>query len=96
VDNYYPALFLWYDLGMRQMASVDMLLNSKDEPGVKITASNDFMELEPIQRVSLLVAAVQLCGVAISAIITDNPDDELDIRELLESVEIRPLEHDLN
>ena len=87
---------LCYGFKMREMASVEMLLNQNDQPGVRISATDEFMELLPIQRVGLLIAAIQLCGVAISAVVSDNPDDEIEIRELLESVAISPMQQDLN
>lgn len=88
--------FSWYDRGMKIVAIVEMLINDKGQPGVRITADNEFNDLYPIERVGLLVAAVQLCGAAISAIVAENPDDESDIRELLDTVSIYPEDQALN
>jgi len=96
VERAFLGLNLCYGTGMRAVASVQMLITDKDNPGVRISASDEFMEMPAVQRVSLLVAAVQLCGAAIGAIVGDNPDEEIEIRELLEAVAIQPEDQALN
>jgi hypothetical protein len=78
------------------LATVELLLNDSNQPGVRIAAQDEFLDMTPIERVGLLVAAVQLCGAAISAIAADNPDDQDEIRDILESVSIHPEDQALN
>ena len=72
-----------------------MLMSGK-QSGVRISAADAFLDLTSVERVALLVASIQLCGAAISAIITDNPDDEEDIKELLNVLSIHPEDQALN
>lgn len=81
---------------MITVAVVEMLINDKNQPGVRIAAMDEFMEMSPVDRVGLLVAAVQLCGAAITAIASDNPDYEEEITEIMESISIQPEDQALN
>lgn len=73
-----------------------MLILDNGLPGVALSASDEFLSLTPIERVSLLIAVVQLCGTAMAAIAVDHPEDELDIKELMEMVAIQPENKALN
>jgi uncharacterized protein Yka (UPF0111/DUF47 family) len=65
-----------------------MLELASGAPGVKLEASPEFMGLEPIERATLLNAALQLCTAAINAVIDDNPDDAEDIMDRIGTMEI--------
>lgn len=73
---------------MRDLALIRMLELASGAPGVKLEASSEFMELEPIERATLLNAALQLCAAAINAVIDDNPDDAEDIMDRIGAMEI--------
>jgi len=88
--------FLCYDLWMITVAVVEMLINDKKQPGVRIAAMDEFMDMSPVERVGLLVAAVQLCGAAITAIAADNPEYDEEITEVMESLSIEPEDKALN
>lgn len=73
------------------LARIDILrLTSEAAPGVKLTALQEFMDLSPMQRAAMIGAVIHLCGAAIEAIISDNPDDAETIREMLEHLSIEP------
>lgn len=77
--------------GAEILARIDILrLNSETAPGVKLTALQEFMDMTPVQRAVMIGAVVQLCGAAIDAIISDNPDDADVIREVLDNLSIEP------
>lgn len=77
--------------GAEILARIDILkLSSDAAPGVKLTALQEFMDLTPIQRVVMMGAVIHLCGAAIDAIISDNPDDAGEIRAVLEHLSIEP------
>jgi hypothetical protein len=67
-----------------------MILTAQGNPGVQLEAEEDFMELEPLERATLLNAAVHLCVAAINAIADDYPEDAEDIMERLEEMSIAP------
>lgn len=73
---------------MKDLALVRMLELPSGAPGVKLEASPEFMGLEPIERATLLNAALQLCAAAINAVIDDNPDDADDIMDRIGAMEI--------
>lgn len=75
---------------MRDLAVIRMLELPSGLPGVKLEASPAFMELEPIERVTLINAALQLCAAAMNAIIEDNPDDADEIMDRIGAMEIEP------
>lgn len=77
--------------GAEILARIDILrLTSEAAPGVKLTALQEFMDMTPVQRAVMIGAVVQLCGAAIDAIISDNPDDAEVIREVLDNLSIEP------
>lgn len=75
---------------MRDLAVIRMILTSHGHPGVQLEAEEAFMELEPLDRATLLNAAVHLCVAAINAIADDHPDDAEAIMERLEEMSIAP------
>lgn len=81
---------------MEKVASVDMLVEKNGRLGVQMMASDAFTDLTPVDRIGLLVAVIQLCGVGVSAIIADHPDDEAEISELLHRLSIDPEDQALN
>lgn len=77
--------------GAEILARIDILRLSGDTaPGVKLTALQEFMDMTPVQRAVMIGAVIQLCGAAIDAIISDNPDDAGVIREVLDNLSIEP------
>ena len=77
--------------GAEILARIDILrLSSDTAPGVMLTALQEFMDMTPVQRAVMIGAVVQLCGAAIDAIISDNPDDAEVIREVLDNLSIEP------
>ena len=77
--------------GAEILARIDILkLSSDAAPGVKLTALQEFMDLTPLQRAVMMGAVIHLCGAAIDAIISDNPDEAGEIREVLEHLSIEP------
>lgn len=67
-----------------------MLITDRGNPGVKINASDEFLSLPPVERVGLIMAAIKLCSAAVTAIILDCPDDEEEIKDLIQAVDIEP------
>lgn len=88
--------FPCYTGGMKTVATVEMIVTDKDLPGVRIQATEEFLDMEPIERVSLLIAAVKLCGAAISAVVADNPEYESEIWEYLDVATLHPDDQALN
>lgn len=78
------------------LARIDMMQLLNGEPGVKLTVEKAFMDLDPVDRCTLLAAAVDLCEMAISAICTDNPDRLDEIMERLAAMSIEPSLQRLN
>ena len=77
--------------GAEVLARIDILrLGSDMVPGVKLTALQEFMDMTPLQRAVMIGAVIHLCGAAIDAIISDNPDDAGEIREVLDALIIEP------
>lgn len=77
--------------GAEILARIDILkLSSDAAPGVKLTALQEFMDMTPMQRAAMMGAVIHLCGAAIDAIISDNPDDAGEIRAVLEHLSIEP------
>jgi hypothetical protein len=73
------------------LARIDILrLASEAAPGVKLTAFQEFVDMTPLQRAAMIGAVIHLCGAAIDAIISDNPDDAEIIRAMLEHLSIEP------
>lgn len=75
---------------MKEVASISMLILSNGEPGVKLSASPEFTEATAAQRVTLLCAAIQLCGAAVAALYNDHPDEMDEIAEVMENMAIAP------
>ena len=73
---------------MKRYAIIKMMQTQAGMPGVKLEAEQAFMDLEPIERATLLNAASHLCDMAISAILEDYPDEADEILERLEMMEI--------
>lgn len=68
---------------MKKYAVINLMQTNEGKPGVKIEAEPAFMDLEPIERATLMNAALHLCVMAINAILDDNPDDADEIMERL-------------
>jgi len=73
---------------LKELASIRMMQLANGQPGVKLESTKEFMDLEPIDRATLINAALQLCVMAINAIADDHPEDADDIMERLESMVI--------
>lgn len=77
--------------GAEVLARIDILrLGSDMVPGVKLTALQEFMDMTPLQRAVMIGAVIHLCGAAIDAIISDNPNYAGEIREVLDALIIEP------
>lgn len=81
---------------MREVANISMMILPNGDPGVKISAEPDFLDMSPLARVTLLIAAVHLCGAAIVAICEDNPDEAMDIEEMMDCMSIIPSANSVN
>lgn len=81
---------------MREVASIAMLILGNGDPGVRLSAGDDFMDLGPSARVALLMAVVQLCGAAMVSICADNPDEGIDLEEIMEAMTISPSSQGIN
>lgn len=75
---------------MQEMAVIRMLMLDNGAPGVQLHSDKAFMELEPIERATLLNAALHLCVAAINAIADDHPEDAEEIMDRLEEMSISP------
>lgn len=75
---------------MQEVAVIRMMMMPDGSPGVQLKAEDGFMDLEPIDRATLLNAALHLCVAAINAIADDNPDEADEIMDRLESMSIHP------
>lgn len=78
------------DTAVKEVASISLIILPDGKPGVKINAGPDFVEAGTLEKVSLLCAAIQLCGAAISAIYNDNPGEVEAIADLMASMTIMP------
>lgn len=95
--SHWWGLVLCYALRMmRDVATITLMLTESDDPGVSISAKREFVDMEPLEQITLLIAAVKLCGSAITAIITDNPDEDIDLEEMMENMDIRVSDRELN
>ena len=81
---------------MQEVATIGLLVLRDDEPGVRLSAGDEFMALSPVARISLLMAAIQLCGAAIGAICDDNPNESIDLMEMMDAMSINPSDHTMN
>lgn len=75
---------------MQEMAVIRMLMLDNGSPGVQLHSEQAFMKLEPIERATLLNAALHLCVAAINAIAEDHPEDAEEIMDRLEEMSISP------
>lgn len=73
---------------MQEMAVIRMLMLDNGNPGVQLHTEKAFMALEPIERATLLNAALHLCVAAINAIADDHPDEAEEIMDRLEEMSI--------
>lgn len=78
------------------VATIEVLKLSSGQPGVRLSASEEFMEVSPVDRAILIAAVIQVCGAAIEAICHDHPNDQDEIREKLSAVMIEPQTRHLN
>ena len=76
---------------MKEMAAIRMLMLDGGNPGVQLHTEKAFMDLKPIDRATLLNAALHLCVAAINAIAEDHPDDADDIMDRLEEMSIEAM-----
>lgn len=81
---------------MKEVATIGLLILPGGEPGVRFNGGDGLMDVPPITRVALLIAAIQLCGAAITAICDDHPDDFLDIESMMDAITIMPSSQALN
>lgn len=75
---------------LQEVAVIRMFSLADGSPGVRLETEPDFMKMEPIDRATLLNAALHLCVTAINAIADDHPDDADDIMERLAVMSIAP------
>jgi hypothetical protein len=75
------------------VARIDMFRFHDGDPGVRLSADQSFMDLDPVDRCTLLAAVMHLCTMSISAICADHPDSEDEIRERVEGLSISVAPH---
>ncbi len=78
------------------IATLEILQLALGQPGVRLCASDEFLDIPPPYRAVLLAAVIQVCEAAIEAICQDHPDDEDEIRETLSAVMVEPSTGRLN
>jgi len=81
---------------VKEVASISMLILPNGEPGVRLSASPEFLGATAAQRATLLCAAIQLCGAAVAALYNDYPDEMDDITEVMENMAIAPSDQLVN
>ena len=81
---------------MQEVATIGLMLLPNGEPGVRFNGTHEFGEAPTVVRVALLIAAIQLCGAAITAICDDNPDDSPDVDALMNAITIMPSNQSVN
>jgi hypothetical protein len=96
ITHWWGLILCYAFLMMRDVATITLMLTDSDDPGVSISAKREFVEMEPLEQITMLIAAVKLCGSAITAIIMDNPDEDIDLEEMIESMDIRVADQELN
>ena len=70
------------------IAHIDIMSIMGGGTGVRLTSGDEFKNLPPVARAVLMAAAIQLCGLAIEAILEDHPEDQEEIRGILSAVSI--------
>ena len=81
---------------MQEMATIRMLMLDNGSPGVQLQSDKAFMDLKPIDRATLLNAALHLCVAAINAIADDHPDEADAIMDRLEEMSIEAAKRVMN
>lgn len=81
---------------MQEMATIRMIILDNGSPGVQLQSEKAFMDLKPIDRATLLNAALHLCVAAINAIADDHPDEADAIMDRLEEMSIEAAKRVMN
>ncbi len=81
---------------MQAVATIGLMILPGGEPGVRFNGTYEFSGAPTVVRVALLIAAIQLCGAAITAICEENPDDSPDVDELMSAITIIPSAQSVN
>jgi len=81
---------------LQEMATIRMIILDNGSPGVQLQSEKAFMDLKPIDRATLLNAALHLCVAAINAIADDHPDEADAIMDRLEEMSIEAAKRVMN
>lgn len=81
---------------MQEMATIRMIILDNGSPGVQLQSEKAFINLKPIDRATLLNAALHLCVAAINAIADDHPDEADAIMDRLEEMSIEAAKRVMN
>ena len=81
---------------MQEVATIGLMLLPNGEPGVRFNGTYEFNDAPTVVRVALLIAAIQLCGAAITAICEENPDDSPDVDKMMNAITIIPSNQSVN
>lgn len=84
------------EIAVQEVATIGLMLLPNGEPGVRFNGTHEFGEAPTVVRVALLIAAIQLCAAAITAICDDNPDDSPDVDALMNAITIMPSNQSVN
>ena len=81
---------------MQEVATIGLMMLPGGEPGVRFSGTYEFNDAPTIVRVAQLIAAIQLCGAAITAICEENPDDSPDVDKMMNAITIIPSNQSVN
>ena len=81
---------------MQELAVIRMIILDNGSPGVQLRSEQKFMDLKPIDRATLLNAALHLCVAAINAIADDHPEEADEIMDRLEEMSIDAVQRTMN
>jgi len=81
---------------VRPIACIDFLEMPNGEPGVRLSATVKFMEMDVIEKCIYIAAAAQLCGASIDALCDDHPDIADEIRQRFVDISITPSPRGMN
>lgn len=81
---------------MQELAVIRMIILGNGSPGVQLRSEQAFMDLKPIDRATLLNAALHLCVAAINAIADDHPEEADEIMDRLEEMSIDAVQRTMN
>lgn len=75
---------------MQEYARVNLLLNTDGTPCVQFESSERFASMEPLEKVTMVNAALQICGMIIQALMADHPDEADAMAARLDAMSLYP------